>query len=154
MATTKASGSRRGTQHPPEALASENRQPPSRYVRIFTAIADLNREFDLLLADVERLKQFGFFRGEFSNRFAKTCRLTIEEMRAWAIFELTEALYTHAEEEWARFGRLLRDWENRFKDPNDILIDAERLKQKLQKEAGRKATGKKKAKGAVEKGAQ
>lgn len=150
MATTKASGSRRSTQHSTEASASETPQPLSRYVRIFTAIADLNREFDLLLADVERLKQFGFFRGEFSNRFAKTCRLTVEEMRAWAIFELTEALYTHAEEEWALFGRLLRDWENKFKDPNDILIDAERLKQKLQKEAELKAAGKKKTKGEME----
>jgi hypothetical protein len=154
MATSKASGSGRSTQHSSAAPASETPQPPSRYVRIFTAIADLNREFDLLLADVERLKQFGFFRGEFSNRFAKTCRLTIEEMRAWAIFELTEALHTHAEQDWARFGRLLRDWENKFKDPNDILIDAERLKQKIQKEAERKARGKKKPKGAVEEGAQ
>jgi hypothetical protein len=143
MAVTKVSGSRRTTQLPPEVPPSGTSQPPSRHVRVFEAIADLNRGFDHVLADVERLKQLGFFRGEFSSRFAKTCRLTIEEMRAWAIFEVTEAIYQRAEEDWARFGRLLLEWEKKFKDPNDVLIEAERIKQKLQKEADQKGTEKK-----------
>jgi hypothetical protein len=143
VATTKASGSRRTTQHPPEAPAFETPHPPSRYVRVFHATADLNQAFDQVIAEVDRLKRFGLFHGEFPGRFARTCRLSIEELRAWAIFEITEDLYQRAEEDWARFGRMLKDWENKFKDPNDVLLDAERLKQKLQKEAERKSTGKK-----------
>jgi len=143
MAVTKVSGFRRTTQLAPEGSSSETPPPPSRHVRVFETIANLDRRFDLVLTDLEQLKQFGLFRGEFPSQFAKTCRLTIEEMRAWAIFEVTEHIQQRAEEDWARFGRMLREWENKFKDPNDVLIEAERLKQKLQKAAGRKATKKK-----------
>jgi hypothetical protein len=143
MAVTKVSGSRRAMQVPPEVPPSETSQPPSRHVRVFEALANLNRGFDHVLADVERLRQLGFFRGEFSSRFAKTCRLTIEEMRAWAIFEVTEAIYQRAEEDWAHFERLLLDWEKKFEEPNDVLTEAERLKQKLQKEGDQKGSEKK-----------
>jgi hypothetical protein len=141
VARTKASGSRRSPQHPPEAPASEIPQPPSRHVRVFEAIADLNRGFDHVIADVERLKELGFFRDKFSNRFAKTCPLTIEDLRAWANFEVTEHLSNRGEAEMARSARRLHDFEKRFKDPNDVLVEAERLKKKLAAkdgEAGKK----------------
>jgi hypothetical protein len=144
MAVTKLSGSRRTTQVSAEVPSSETSQPPSRHVRVFEAIANLNRGFDQVLADVIALRELGFFRDEFAGRFAKTCRLTVQEMRAWAIFETTEALHERAEEDWARFGRMLLEYERKFRDPNDVLIEAERLKQKLQKEADQK-TGKKRA---------
>lgn len=150
MARTKASGSGRSTQHPPEAHASETPQPTSRYVRVFHATADLNQAFDHVLAEVERLKRLGLFRGEFPGRFAKTCRLSIEELRAWATFEITEDLYQRADEDWARFGRMLRDWENKFKDPNDVLLEAERLKKKLAAKGAKRRAGKKDSKEGAE----
>jgi len=107
MAVTKVSGSHRTTQVPPEVFPSGTSRPPSRHVRVFEAIANLNRGFDQVLADVERLKQLGLFRGESSRGFAKTCRLTIGETRTWGIFEVTEALNQRAEEDWARYGRML-----------------------------------------------
>ena len=139
MAVTKVSGSRRTTQVPPEVFPSGTFRPPSRHVRVFEAIANLNRGFDQVLADVEQLKQIGLFRGEFSSRFAKTCRLTMEEMRAWSIFEVTEAVYQRAEEDWARYGRMLLEWEKKFRDPDDVLAETERLKQKPQKAARERA---------------
>jgi hypothetical protein len=143
VARTKASGSGRSTQHPPEAPASEISQQPSRHVRVFHATADLNQAFDQVIAEVDRLKQLGLFHGEFPVRFAKTCRLSVEELRAWAIFEITEDLYQRADEDWARFGRMLRDWENKFKDPNDVLLEAERLKKKLAAKGAKKEPRKK-----------
>jgi len=150
MAVTKRSGSRRATQHPPEAPASETSEPPSRYVRVFEATADLNQAFDQVITEVERLKRLGLFHGEFPGRFAKTCRLSIEELRAWAIFEITEDLYQRADEDWARFGRMLRDWENKFKDPNDVLLEAERLKKKLAAKGTKRNVGKKSLKEGAE----
>ena len=127
MAVTKVSGFRRSTQLVPEGSPFETPPPPSRHVRVFETIANLNRRFDLVLTDLEQLKQFGLFRGEFPSQFAKTCRPTIEEMRAWAIFEVTEYIHHRAEEDWARFGR----------------------KQKLRKAADQKATKKKSPRGKV-----
>jgi hypothetical protein len=150
MAVTKRSGSRRATQHPAEAPASEISQPPSRHVRVFEALADLNRGFDHVIADVERLKDLGFFRDKFSNRFAKTCPLTIEDLRAWGNFEVTEHLSNRGEAEMARSARRLHDFEKRFEDPNDILLKAERLKKKLAEKAAKKTTGKKNLKEGAE----
>jgi hypothetical protein len=97
----------------------------------------------LVLDEVEKLKTLGQFRGEFSSQFAKSCRLALEELRSWAIFEITEDLHERAEDDWARYGRLRLRWENKFRDPNDVLIEAERLKKKLAEEAAKKLAGKK-----------
>lgn len=142
MADTKRSGSRRAKQHPPEAPASEIPQPPSRHVRVFEALADLNRGFDHVIEDVERLKELGFFRDKFSNRFAKTCPLTIEDLRAWGNFEVTEHLSKCGEAEMARTERRLHDFEKRFKDPNEALVEAERSRKKLVAKGVKRGAGK------------
>ena len=149
MATTQASGSCRSPQHSPEAQASETPQPPSGNVRGFHASADL-KALDQVMTEVDRLRQLGLFHGEFPGRFAKTCRLSIEELCASAIFEITEYLYQRAGEDWARYGSMIRNWENKFKDPNNVLLEAERLNQKIQKQAEQKSAGKKSPKGKVE----
>ena len=150
MARTKASGSGRSTQHPPDAPASETPQLPSRYVRVFEAIAGLNRGFDHVIADVERLKELGFFRDKFSGRFAKTCPLTIEDLRAWGNFEVTEHLSKRGEAEMAQTERRLHDFEKRFKDPNEALVEAERLKKKLAAKGVKGEAGKKNPKEGAE----
>jgi len=137
MAVPKVRGSRRSTQHPPEASASEIPQP-SKHVRVFEAAASLNRGFDLVLDEVERLKKLGQFGGDFAGQFAKSCRFSLEELRAWAIFEITEDLHQRAQDDWARFGRLRIRWENKFRDPKDVFIEAEHLKKKLAEEAAKK----------------
>jgi hypothetical protein len=132
MAITKTSGSCRYMQHPPGASAAETPQLPSRYVCVFHATADLYQAFDHVVADVDPLKRLGFLHGEFPGQFAKTCRLSIAELLAWAIFEITEDVYQRADEDWARLGRMLQYWENRFKDPNDLLLEVEYFRQKHQ----------------------
>jgi len=52
MAVTNTRGSRRIAQGSPEVSLSETSQPLSKRVRIFEAIANLNRGFDRVLADV------------------------------------------------------------------------------------------------------
>jgi hypothetical protein len=42
----------------------------------------------------------GFFWGEVSNRFVKTCRLWVEELRAWAMAEVTQDFLEWAEHDW------------------------------------------------------
>ena len=140
MAVTSTRGSRRTAQASPEASPSETSQPLSKRVRIFEAIANLNRGFDRVLADVKLLTELGLFQYKAPTPFAETCRLTLEELRGWANFELTGALYQSAEEDWGRYGRLRLHWEEKHRDPIDVRLEAKRRKQNLQKAVGRKGS--------------
>ena len=100
MAVTKVRGSRRTPQLPPEAPASETPQPTTKHVDIFEAAASLSRGLNQVLADIDRLKQLGFFPTELSARSVETCRLTIEELRAWVNFEVTADVSRAAEKDW------------------------------------------------------
>jgi hypothetical protein len=66
---------------------------------------------------------------------------TLEETRAWANFEVVEMLQQSEETDWAHFGRLRRQWEKKYEDPNDVLIDAARLDKARQKPAKGKGRG-------------
>jgi hypothetical protein len=65
-------------------------------------------------------------------------QVTLEEARAWANYEVLGSLHDRAEIDWGRFGRLRRQWEKKNEDPNDILVEAARLKKPRQKSAGSK----------------
>jgi hypothetical protein len=144
MAVTNTRGSRRIAQGSAEVSSSETSQPLSKRVRIFEAIADLNRGFDRVLADVKLLRELGLFQYKAPSPFAETCRLTLEELRGWANFELTGALYQSAEEDWGRYGRLRLQWEKKHRDPIDVRL--ERRKQNLQKAVDRKGSKKRRSK--------
>ena len=141
MADPKRSGSRRTAQVPPERTPSGTPPDESSFgqLHVFETIAALNRGFEQVLAEFERLLQIDLFRQQFSRFFVKLVPLTLKETRAWANFEVAEALVEHAQGTWARFGRSRRQWEKKLRDPNDVLIEAEQLKQKLRKAAARKA---------------
>jgi hypothetical protein len=146
MAVTNARGSRRIAHGSVEVSPSEASQPLSKRVRIFEAIANLNRGFDQVLADVKLLRDLGLFQYKAPSPFAETCRLTVEELRGWANFELTGALYQRAEEDWGRYGRLRLQWEEKHRDPIDVRLEAKRQKQTLQKAIGRKGSTKRRSK--------
>jgi hypothetical protein len=143
MAVTNA---RRIAHGPLEVSPPETSQPLSKHVRIFEAIANLNRGFDQVLADVKLLRDLGLFQYKAPSPFAETCRLTVEELRGWANFELTGALYQRAEEDWGRYGRLRLQWEEKHRDPIDVRLEAKRRKQTLQKAVGRKGSTKRRSK--------
>lgn len=54
-------------------------------------------------------------------------------------FEIMETLHERELNDWTRFSRIRRQREKKQRDPNDVLIEAERLKQKLRKAATQKA---------------
>jgi hypothetical protein len=146
MAVTNTSGSRRIAHGSPEVSPSETSQPLSKRVRIFNAIASLNRGFDRVIADVKLLRELGLFQYKAPSPFAETCRLTLEELRGWANFELTGALYQSAEEDWGCYGRLRLQWEEKHRDPLDVRLEAKRRKQNFQKAVGRKGSRKRRSK--------
>jgi hypothetical protein len=48
-------------------------------------------------------------------------------------FELVERLVEREEKDWTYFGRLRLEREKKIRDPQDTLIDADRLRHQLKK---------------------
>jgi molybdenum cofactor biosynthesis enzyme MoaA len=137
MAAYKRSGSRRTTQRPPEAPASEAIPRVSKYTSIFEAITNLNRAFDQVLQGVERLKRMGFFRGEISNRIPRSCRLMLEELRGWAVSDMTIEITDTANDDWNRYGIQRYRFEQNTRDPEDVRRELERVKKRLDERAAK-----------------
>jgi hypothetical protein len=94
---------------------------------LYETLCELNRSFEQVLRELERLQRFGLFRG---RQFLKSCQLAVKETRAWATLEILEILHDREESDWARFGRLRGAREKALGDPGDILIEAERLRRR------------------------
>jgi hypothetical protein len=57
----------------------------------------------------------------------------VDENRAGVNFELVERLAEREERDWTCFGRLRLEREKKLRDPQDVLIDGDRLRQQLKK---------------------
>src|SRR6266436_6335179 len=102
-------------------------------LRAYQTLFTLNQAFENISADLQRLQRLPFFRPEFLREF----QVMVEETRACINFELVEAMHSREQDDWARFGRLRQQWEKRYRDPQDVLIEAERLR----KSAGKRRKG-------------
>lgn len=107
-------------------MTGQNVKQSSQKLGVYETLTSLNQGFAHVLADLQRLQEFGWFRPASLQHF----RLIVEETRAGANFELVETMHEREQNDWARFGRLRNRWEQRYKDPNDVLLEAESLKQK------------------------
>jgi hypothetical protein len=104
-----------------------NRKRPF-FREIHRTTARLNRGLDQALANLASLDRLGLLRHK--REFVKVCSLTLEEMRAWANYEIGEAVMDRAEKDWTRFGRLRHRREKRLRDPNDVLIEADQIRRR------------------------
>jgi hypothetical protein len=106
----------------------------SEKLRAYDALAGFNQGFAKVLQNLRSLDRLGFSQGEIFTAL----QVTLEETRAWANFEVIERLHGREEKDWARFGRLRRRWEKKYENPNDLLLEAARLKRPSQKSGGSK----------------
>ena len=104
---------------------------------VYLALSDLNRNLELVLLDLERLKTAGMFRSRFQTESLAACQATLEETRAWINFQMTETLQEREQRDWAHFGRIRRRWQKKYEDPHDVLIEAERFKKKIARKGRR-----------------
>jgi hypothetical protein len=99
---------------------------------VYETLAAFNQGFAQILQNLQRLEGLGFLQHELFTGF----QVTLEETRAWANFEVVEKLHGHEESDWTRLGRLRRQWEKKYEDPNDVLLEAARLKKQRRKSSG------------------
>ena len=105
---------------------------------IYDALSSINRGFEQIVEELERLRRLHLFRGKPG---IQSCRLAVEETRAWAAFEILEVLHEREQREWARFGRLRSRAEQRLEDSGDARLAAEReTRKRSQRPARRKRT--------------
>jgi hypothetical protein len=91
---------------------------------LYEAISALNRDLGLVVEDLRRLREF-----RFSRLYVDAFIVKVEDLRAWAIAEFLEQQLDREMKDWFHFSQLDRKFENRYKDPNDVLIEARRLQE-------------------------
>jgi hypothetical protein len=101
---------------------------------VYDSLAGFNQAFAQVLQNLRTLEKLCSLQHDFFSGL----QVTLEETRAWANYEVLGRLHDREEIDWGRFGRLRRQWEKKNEDPNDILLEAARLKKPRQKSAGSK----------------
>jgi hypothetical protein len=91
---------------------------------VYDALAILNRDFERVLSDLERLRGLRLFPRRWQRKFLKAWRATLVETRAWVDFEVLEVLHHREEREWARFGRIRQRSEKPSEPRADVLAPA------------------------------
>ena len=115
----------------PEAAPDSAPNNVSRKSLAYAELFVLNQHFELVLQNLDRVRQLGILETRFQRKSLQACWATIEETRAWINFEITESLHDREQRDWTRFGKVRRRWEKKYEDPNDALIKAERLARKI-----------------------
>jgi hypothetical protein len=113
-------------------MTGQSLKPPSQKLRVYEILHSLNQGFEQVLTDLRRLQEFPFFRREFLGEF----RVMVEETRAWANFDMLETMHGRELDDWTRFGKLRHRWEKKYHDPDDVLIEADKLKRKRGRTTG------------------
>ncbi len=96
-------------------------------VEAYDALCAINHGFEVVVANLEKLLTLDVFHRRVQRKFIESCRLAIEETRAWANFEITEVLNSGEERDWIRLGRL-RDTLAEGDRPSKIRVETDRKK--------------------------
>ena len=105
-------------------------RPQAQKLHIYEGIFNLNRAFHATLLCLERLEDLGFFRSEYLN----ACKIELEHTRASANDELIETLREYEQEEGGRFYQMQKEWDDQFKDPNDVFFAAKNRKEEMKEQ--------------------
>jgi hypothetical protein len=120
-------------------MTREHPKRAAQKLPVYEILYSLNQGFEQVLADFGRLQKFPFFRREFLREF----QVVVEETRAWANFDVLETMHGRELDDWTRFGRVRRRWEKRYRDPEDIFVEADKLKRKRRRTTGKRREGSK-----------
>lgn len=94
--------------------------PNSPKCRVYEYLHLLNQSLQETLQILKRLEKCPGLRRDFLRSF----QLEVQELRAETNFELTERLSECEQHDWGRLGKLRREWERQFEDPDDVYLKA------------------------------
>jgi hypothetical protein len=84
---------------------------------VYESLCKVNRSFEEILREFERLKQFEWFRGPSP---IKSVELAVKETHAWTMFEILDVLQKRQENEWMRLGRIRATQDKRFERRDEV----------------------------------
>lgn len=96
---------------------------------LYEAISNVNRDLGMLIEDFERLREFRFKRRDIDSFIAKA-----EHLRARANAELLERQLDRELKDEHHFSMLDKKFEDRYVDPNDVLIGADQRLEEMAKQ--------------------
>jgi hypothetical protein len=99
-------------------------------LRTYEYLYLLNQKLKETVQIFQRLEKCPGLRRDFLRSF----QVEVEDVRAQANFEVLEHLSEQEEHDWARFGRLRRQWDRQFEDPDDVYINVERREEERKKQ--------------------
>jgi hypothetical protein len=99
-------------------------------LRTYEYLYLLNQKLQETVQIFQRLEKCPGLRRDFLRSF----QVEVEDVRAQANFEVLEHLSEQEERDWARFGRLRRQWDRQFEDPDDVYINVERREEERKKQ--------------------
>jgi hypothetical protein len=105
----------------PHVTPRRSHPQPFPKPQLYEAIASLNRDLGMVIDDLNRLREFRFSRRDIDGFIAKA-----ERLRSRANSEILERQLARELKDDFHFWKLDVQYEDRYKDPNDVLIGAQR----------------------------
>ena len=90
-------------------------------LRIYEYLFLLNQKLQETVQILKQLEKCPWLRRDFLRSF----QVEVEDLRAQTNFEVIEHLSDREQHDWAHFGKLRRDWDRQFEDPDDVYLKAE-----------------------------
>ena len=107
----------------------------TKKLHIYHTLYRLNRSFSAIVAYCRILQDAGIFKRKFARLFQGFA----QELQSEVNEELLEIMQDIEQKDLYRFGKIRQARERELKDPNDVLIEAEKRKKELRKQSKRKA---------------
>jgi hypothetical protein len=90
-------------------------------LRIYEYLFLFNQKLQETVQILKQLEKCPRLRRDFLRSF----QVEVEDLRAQTNFEVIEHLSDREQHDWAHFGKLRREWDRRFEDPDDVYLKAE-----------------------------
>ena len=104
--------------------------PRSPKLRIYEYLFLLNQKLQETVQILKQLEKCSWLRRDFLQSF----QIEIEDLRAQTNFEVIEHLSDREQHDWAHFGKLRREWDRQFEDPDDVYLKAEQREEERRKQ--------------------
>jgi hypothetical protein len=90
-------------------------------LRIYEYLFLFNQKLQEAVQILKQLERCPWLRRDFLRSF----QIEVEDLRAQTNFEVLEHMSDREQRDWAHFGKLRRDWDRQFEDPDDVYLKAE-----------------------------
>jgi hypothetical protein len=90
-------------------------------LRIYEYLFLFNQKLQEAVQILKQLEKFPWL----SRNFLRSFQIEVEDLRAQTNFEVLEHMSDREQHDWAHFGKLRREWDRQFEDPDDVYLKAE-----------------------------